>query len=100
MAETAAHLVDEVFPKVGIRQWVLSFPMPVRFILARHSKHQSKVITIVHRAIATFIKQKAKNKGIRSKLKPGAVTLIQRFELGLPALAPTGSMRFPILPSW
>ncbi|MEK6704268.1 MAG: transposase zinc-binding domain-containing protein, partial [Bdellovibrionota bacterium] len=33
MAESAAHLVDSVFPKVGIRQWVLSFPMPVRFIL-------------------------------------------------------------------
>ena len=29
MAESAAHLVDEVFPKVGIRQWVLSFPMRV-----------------------------------------------------------------------
>ena len=31
MAESAAHLVDEVFPRVGVRQWVLSFPMPVRF---------------------------------------------------------------------
>ena len=36
MAESAAHPVEEVFPKVGIRQWVLSFPMPVRFILAKN----------------------------------------------------------------
>lgn len=79
MSECAAHLVDHVFPKVGVRQWVLSFPMPIRFILARHSKHQTKCLTIVHRAITAFIRQKAKQKGFRSKLHPGAVTLIQRF---------------------
>ena len=79
MAESAAHLVDEVFPKVGIRQWVLSFPMPVRFILAKNPKIQAKCLTLVHRAITTFIQAKAKQKGFRSKLHPGAVTLIQRF---------------------
>jgi hypothetical protein len=84
MAECAAHLMDEVFPKVGIRQWVLSFPMQVRFILARHQNHQGKVLTIVHRAIANFIKQKAKKKGFKPKLQPGAVTLIQRFGGSIP----------------
>ena len=79
MAESAAHLVDEVFPKVGIRQWVLSFPMPVRFILAKNPKIQAKCLTLVHRAITTFIQAKAKQNGFRSKLHPGAVTLIQRF---------------------
>lgn len=34
MNESAAHLVDQVFPKAGVRQWVLSFPMPIRSILA------------------------------------------------------------------
>ncbi len=79
MAESAAHLIDEVFPKAGIRQWVLSFPMPVRFILAKNPKIQGKVLTIVHRAITTFIRKKAKKKCLRAKLQPGAVTLIQRF---------------------
>ena len=79
MAESAAHLIDHVFPKVGVRQWVLSFPMPVRFILAKNSKIQGRVLTIVHRAITTYIRNKAKKKGLRSKLQPGAVTLIQRF---------------------
>jgi len=79
MAESAAHLVDEVFPKAGIRQYVLSFPMPVRFILAKNPKIQAKVLTLVHRAITTFIKKKAKQKGLRAALQPGAVTLIQRF---------------------
>jgi hypothetical protein len=79
MAESAAHLVDEVFPKVGIRQWVLSFPMPVRFILAKNPKIQAKCLTIVHRAITHFIRKKAKKKGFKARLHPGAVTLIQRF---------------------
>jgi hypothetical protein len=26
MADTAAHLVDRVFPEVPVRQWVLSLP--------------------------------------------------------------------------
>jgi len=79
MAESAAHLIDEVFPKAGIRQWMLSFPMPVRFILAKNPKVQGKVLTIVHRVITSYIRKKAKRKGLRAKLHPGAVTLIQRF---------------------
>ncbi len=31
MAESAALLIDEVFPKEPIRQWVLSFPFQLRF---------------------------------------------------------------------
>jgi Transposase zinc-binding domain len=80
MAESAAHLIDEVFPKTGVRQWVLSFPMPVRFILPKNPKIQGKVLTIVHRAITAYIRKKAKKKGLRAKLQPGAVTLIQRFD--------------------
>ena len=68
MAESAAHLVDEVFPNVGVRQWVISFPMPVRFILAQNPKIQARCLTIIHRAITTYI-----------RLQPGAVTLVQRF---------------------
>jgi hypothetical protein len=36
MSQTAANPVDHVLPDVVIRQWVLSFPMPLRF-LARGS---------------------------------------------------------------
>jgi len=79
MAESAAHLVDEVFPRVGVRQWVLSFPMPVRFILAQDRNLQARCLTIVHRAITTYICKKAKRQGLRASLQPGAVTLIQRF---------------------
>lgn len=35
MAETGAKLVDEVLPTVPYRQWVLSFPIPLRLLFAR-----------------------------------------------------------------
>ena len=31
MADTAAHLVDRVLPKVPVRQWVLSLPVALRY---------------------------------------------------------------------
>ena len=34
MAERAAHLVDHVFPVVSVRQWVLSLPHRLRYVLA------------------------------------------------------------------
>ena len=34
MADTAAHLVDRVFPHVPARQWVLSVPFALRYRLA------------------------------------------------------------------
>ena len=34
MAESAAHLVDHVIPRVPVRQWVLSFPIPLRSLFA------------------------------------------------------------------
>jgi hypothetical protein len=34
MADTAAHLVDRVFPHVPVRQWVLSLPFALRYRLA------------------------------------------------------------------
>lgn len=77
MAETAAHLVDHVIPRVPVRQWVLSFPIPLRFLLAAHPQLLSPVLRVVNRAISTFlIKQAGFN---RSAAQTGAVTLIQRF---------------------
>jgi hypothetical protein len=35
MAETAAHLVDHVFPPLPVRKWVLSVPKRLRYFLER-----------------------------------------------------------------
>ena len=34
MADTAAHLVDRVFPEVPVRQWVLTLPIGLRYRMA------------------------------------------------------------------
>jgi hypothetical protein len=34
MAEQAAHLVDHVLPHVPVRQWVLTLPYRLRYLLA------------------------------------------------------------------
>ena len=35
MVQTAAHLTDHVFPRLPVRQWVLSVPKPCRLLKAR-----------------------------------------------------------------
>jgi hypothetical protein len=77
MAETAALLTDEVFPDVPLRQWVISFPFPLRYLFAAHPRVMGKVLGIIYRAIATHLIHKA---GYSLKEgATGAVTLIQRF---------------------
>ncbi|HCI2555410.1 TPA: IS91 family transposase, partial [Pseudomonas aeruginosa] len=77
MAEAAALLVDEVFPEQPIRQWVLSFPYPLRFLFANKPEVMTHVLAIVYRVIATHLIKKA---GFtRKSAHTGAVTLIQRF---------------------
>ena len=36
MAQSAAYLVEQVIPRVPVRQWVLSFPIPLRILFAAH----------------------------------------------------------------
>jgi hypothetical protein len=77
MAETAALLVDDVLPYKPIRQWVLSFPYPLRFLLSNSPQVMSKVLGIVNRSISTHLIKKAGFKATQAQT--GAVTLIQRF---------------------
>ncbi len=77
MAESAALLVDEVFPEQPVRQWVLSFPFPLRFLFASRPEVMTGVLGIVYRCIATHLIKKAGFS--RKTAQAGAVTLIQRF---------------------
>ncbi len=75
MVEQAAHLVDNVLPHQPIRQWVLSLPIPLRFLLASRPQEIGPILTIVYRCLSKAI---IKRSGIKSS-KTGSVTLIQRF---------------------
>jgi hypothetical protein len=79
MAETAAHLVDNVIPHVPVRQWVLSLPLPVRFIVGYDSRLLTEVLNVFMRTIRTWYRQAArKQHGLRDT-QTGAITAIQRF---------------------
>ena len=77
MALTAAHLIDHIIPQVPIRQWVLSFPIPLRYLLAASPCLFTSKLQVIQRAISTFlIKQAGLN---RSEAQTGAITRIQFF---------------------
>ncbi|MBP7609919.1 MAG: transposase zinc-binding domain-containing protein [Steroidobacteraceae bacterium] len=77
MAETAALLADEVLPERPLRQWVLSLPHALRFLLATNPVALTQVLGVVYRTISGFLLRRA---GLtRAKGDTGAVTLVQRF---------------------
>jgi hypothetical protein len=63
MVETAALLVEEVLPSRPMRQWVLSLPFALRFLLARDPDVLTHVLGIVYRAIAGYILKTARLTG-------------------------------------
>ena len=44
MADTAAHLVERVFPRVPVRQWVLSLPFQLRYRMAYDSEFLADIL--------------------------------------------------------
>jgi hypothetical protein len=42
----APHLVDHVIPRVPVRQWVISFPIPLRTLFAAHPQLLAPVLPI------------------------------------------------------
>ena len=78
MADTAAHLVDNVIPRVPIRQWVLSLPIEIRYRLAYDKKLLSEVLAVFLRVIGGWYKKTASSLGFQ-KAQWGSVSFLQRF---------------------
>jgi hypothetical protein len=78
MADTAAHLVDDVLPQVPIRQWVLSLPFRIRYLLAFDAKLCSAVRRIFVRALLDGLCERAASTGVQNG-RSGAVVVAQRF---------------------
>ena len=67
MAQTAAHLVDRVIPPVPVRQWVLSFPIPLRILFAAQPQLLAPLLQMIHRVIADLSDQAG---GTQTSAKP------------------------------
>ena len=99
MAESGAHLVDNVLPKAPYRQWVVSFPWPLRLLFAARPQWLTRVLGVVTRALSRALLKRA---GVRhcDGARTGMVTFIQRFgsklnlNVHLPVLALDGAYTF------
>ena len=82
MAEPAAHLVDDVFPVVPVRQWVLSLPHRLRYVLAWDHTLCRAVSGVFVRAVLGSLRRRARRTSARGG-RGGAVAIIQRFGAAL-----------------
>jgi len=81
MAQTAAHLVDHVFPPLPVRQWVLSVPKRLRWYLEREPKAISAVLHIFLHVVEAHLRQSSTATSPQARL--GAVSFIHRFGASL-----------------
>ncbi|MBK8974672.1 MAG: transposase [Planctomycetes bacterium] len=82
MADTAAWLVDRVFPEVPVRQVVLSLPFELRFLLARDPELLLAVRKIVGRSDFALQRRQARELGIVEP-RPAGVNAVQLYDSAL-----------------
>jgi ribosomal protein S27E len=73
MTDGAALLADEVLPTKPIRQWVLSLPFALRFLLATDPDALTQVLGIVYRTISAYVLKRARLTRARSSSAPSTV---------------------------
>ena len=76
--DTAAHLVDHVLPRVPYRQWVFTFPIPVRLALSRRPHLVSTALQACLRVLFSWQRRRLRRRGIK-RPSCGAITFVQRF---------------------
>jgi hypothetical protein len=76
-AETAADLVDRVLPQAHYRQWVLTFPWELRFLLAVEPGFLSEMLAAFLRTVFAWQRLQGRRLGLRGET--GSVTFTQRF---------------------
>jgi len=81
MVETAAHLTDHVFPRLPVRQWVLSVPKRLRYFMQRDGAVLNMVLRIFLRVIAQSLQSNSPGAAQLDKaaLHIGAIAFIHRF---------------------
>ena len=77
MTERAAHLADAVFRHAPVRQWVLTVPYRLRYLLAWDHHLCRAVLRVYVPVLLGFVRRRARRVGIPDG-RGGAVTAIQR----------------------
>ena len=81
MAEAAAHLTDHVFPRLPVRQWVLSVPKRLRYYLQRDKGALNAALRIFLRVVQQSLQTHCPGavQCDPASLHLGAVAFIHRF---------------------
>ena len=74
MAETAAHLVDHVFPPLPVRQWVLAVPKRLRYFLQADAALQGTVLRIFLSVVERCLREHSPSSPADARI--GAVAFI------------------------
>ena len=81
MVEAAAHLSDHVFPRLPVRQRMLSVPKRLRYFMQRDGAALNMVLSIFLRVIAQSLQSDSPGAAQvgKASLHIGAVAFIHRF---------------------
>jgi len=81
MVEMAAHLCDHVFPRLPVRQWVLSVPKRLRYYMQCDGAVLNMVLRIFLRVIAQSLQDHCPGavSADKAALHLGAIAFIHRF---------------------
>jgi hypothetical protein len=80
---TSAPLVESVLPGVPYRQWVLTVPFELLYVLAWNVELRTAVLNALLRAVEAHYRRDARNAGHEGKLHCGAISVLQRFDSSL-----------------
>jgi len=87
MAESARHLVEEVFGPRPVRQWVLSVPLPLQLLFASKPEAIGLVLGIMHRVIADWLADPSGRRARQRAVRHGDAD---------PALRQRGALECPL----
>lgn len=79
MVETAAHLVDHVFPRLPVRQWVLSLPKRLRYHIDDANLQNAVLHSLLHGIEQGLRESLPTNGATHIDTYIGAVVFIHRF---------------------
>ena len=77
-ADTAAHLVDRLLPEAAYRQYVLTFPRELHFLLSVDPPFMTKMLGAYLQLLFAWLRRRGQDLGIDGG-QTGAVSFVQRF---------------------
>jgi hypothetical protein len=83
MTELSCHLVDQIFPRVATRQWVITWPYWLRFRLAFDTKLMTGALSVWVKTVENWYRKQARDEWGVADGKCASIQVVQRFGDGI-----------------